>query len=369
MLRAAATGGALLTIATVSSAYGDTLAAPASATRKLVALDDPWAKCMDGTQSGYYFHPARTVSGKDKWILTLQGGGECVTEQNCRKKVTGALGSSKYFAPNYTFWGDSASHFIDASCTGNPVLCGYNLVYLPYCSQDLWAGMRTSVSPETFGFYFSGRHVLSAVLESLEAMADLKAASLVILTGNSAGGFGVYSNVDYVQARYPTTKVVGAPIAGYEFYAWPYQGPGHTASSLADFRASAMAGGAYNVLWNATAPLDCLSHHTADPGACLLPCYSYTAVKAPLYIVEAQSDSVVLLAHDWFPYLSWQRRSRPALDYLRAFHVNQTQCLAAAMAPHSKDGVFNPACFIHTGFTKNITIGGVNVCQCCIDLC
>lgn len=53
-----------------------------------------------------------------------------------------------------------------------------------------------------YRYYFSGRHVLSAVLDNLEATADLKGASLVVLTGNSAGGFGVYSNVDYLQARY-----------------------------------------------------------------------------------------------------------------------------------------------------------------------
>ena len=117
-----------------------------------------------------------------------------------------------------------------------------------------------------YRYYFSGRHVLSAVLDNLEATADLKGASLVVLTGNSAGGFGVYSNVDYLQARYTATRVVGAPIAGYEFYAWPYTGPGHTSSSLANFRADAMAGGAYNTLWNATAPLGCLAEHRRPGG-------------------------------------------------------------------------------------------------------
>lgn len=68
----------------------------------------------------------------------------------------------------------------------------------------------------------------------------------------------------------------------------------------------------------------------------------------------------MLLKHDWFPAYPWQRQSQPAKDYLAAFHANQTKCLASAMAPHSKDGVFNPACFIHTAFTNNITIGGIN---------
>ena len=288
--------------------------APASATTPLITLTDPKAKCMDGTQAGIYVRPATSPSAKSKWIFTLQGGGECVTEKRCSQNALGHLGSSKFFAPNYTFWGDSTRHFIDASCEGNPTLCEYNFVYMPYCSQDLWYGQRTAVSPETFGLYFSGRHIITATLDMLAATHDLKGATEVILSGNSAGGFGVYNNVDYMQSYLPQARVVGAPIAGYEFYAWPYTGPGHTSSSLADFRAEAMAGGAYNKLWDAVTPGDCLAKHASDPGACLLPCFSYTSVKAPLYIVEAQSDSVVLMGHDWLPY---NHNSAPARAYMQ----------------------------------------------------
>ena len=98
---------------------------------------------------------------------------------------------------------------IDASCEGNPTLCEYNFVYMPYCSQDLWYGQRTAVSPETFGLYFSGRHIIRATLDTLAATHDLKGATEVILSGNSAGGFGVYNNVDYLQSYLPQARVVG----------------------------------------------------------------------------------------------------------------------------------------------------------------
>jgi hypothetical protein len=131
-----------------------------------------------------------------------------------------------------------------------------------------------------------------AVLEQLEAAHGLRSADLIVLTGNSAvsamtrgvvggwgaenrctkaltdthyhcfgmhaqGGFGVYSNADWLAERYPSARVVGAPIAGYEFFAWPYTGPGHTSSSLADFRQQAMGGGAYNRLWDSLVPARC----------------------------------------------------------------------------------------------------------------
>merc|ERR1711972_216646 len=139
------------------------------------------------------------------------------------------------------------------------------------------------------------------------------------------------------------------------FYAWPYEGPGHTSSSLADFRQSAMGSGAYNLLWNATIPPACAQAYPDEPGACLLPCFAYEHVQQPLFIMEAQSDSVVLVDHDWLP--------RPSLPigaqqtaYMAQFATNQSLCLAAAARLESSHGFFNPACFIHTKFTRDITL-------------
>ena len=143
----------------------------------------------------------------------------------------------------------------------------------------------------------------------------------------------------------------------YEFYAWPYKGPGHTSSTLADFTEEAVAGGAYNKLWQSFLPPKCLAAHTEDPGACLMPCISYTYIDTPLFIMEAQSDSVVLMYHDWVPKLTRKKSITKEIQaYMAAFAVNQSQCLAPAMSPGSKNGVFNPSCFIHTGFANNFTI-------------
>lgn len=313
---------------------------------------------MDGTQSGYYLHLSSQPS-QTKWVLTLQGGGECVSSK-CDAKVQSALGSSKYFPKSYTFWNEANVHLADTSCTANPELCDYNQVFLPYCSQDLWTGQANATSPAGSpapGYFFSGHLILRAVLDELSAVHGMNDASTIVLSGESAGGFGVYANIDWLADRFPAARVVGAPIAGYEFYAWPYTGPGHTDSSLADFRAVAMAGGAYNKLWDSFVPAGCLAAHPSDPGACLLPCFSYNFVKTPLFIMEAQSDSVVLMYHDWVPKLKGNASlTNPIKDYMAGFAKNQSQCLAKAFATKSADGVFNPACFIHTGFTSKITI-------------
>lgn len=307
---------------------------------------------MDGTPGGFYF---RKGTNQSKWVISLQGGGECVTSERCAEKAVTALGSSNYFPSSFTFWNEANVHLSDVSCFANPDLCTYNQVFLPYCSQDLWAGQRTATSNATYGFYFSGHHVLSAVVDALVTGHHLNTASEIVLTGMSAGGFGVYLNVDWLAARFPSARVVGAPIAGFEFYAWPYEGPGHTSSSLADFRAAAMASGAYNRLWNATVPPACARAYPDELGACLLPCFTYEHVSTPLFIMEAQSDSVVLMGHDWLPQPSLPI---PAAQkaYMAQFTQNQTRALAAAARPQSKHGFFNPACFFHTGFTHEFTL-------------
>ena len=94
--------------------------APKNASKPLTLLKAPHARCMDGTQSGYYFHRSANKA-QTKWVLTLQGGGECASSK-CEAKVQTALASSKYFPKEYKFWDEAKVHLADVSCTANPVL-------------------------------------------------------------------------------------------------------------------------------------------------------------------------------------------------------------------------------------------------------
>jgi hypothetical protein len=80
---------------------------------------------------------------------------------------------------------------------------------------------------------------------------------------------------------------VGAPIAGFEFYAWPYTGPAHTKSELCDFRVGAMP--AHLQVWQTMLPPACTAHHAADPYACILACSGEgptlsDTIKSPLFV-------------------------------------------------------------------------------------
>jgi hypothetical protein len=340
-------------------------AAAAAGTAPLTNLTDPLARCMDGTLSGYYLQPASTPRGKNRWVIYLEGGGECTTQGACESHLHDPLGSSKYFAKDVDFGG---AFYASDDAAGNPDFFDWNHVDVPYCSQDLHSGqvrlgvgsgeagrgqrgqgkgppphpcswasctpprraadvvhcaMRlllqwtaeaaeawcpptsahthfpphrtphptphplhpphlaqmTAPSNATWGLYFSGHHVFTAILDALDKSAGLAAATEIILTGASAGGIGVWINVDFLAERYPAARVVAAPVAGFYFYAYPYTGINHTSSDLADFRPAAWP--ITVALWQAFYDQSCAAALPATPWACMLRCV-VRATRAPV---------------------------------------------------------------------------------------
>lgn len=77
------------------------LASPAP----LTSLTDPRARCLDGTLSGFYLQAAPNASDATRWVVCLDGGGECGEKNTCYAALNTSLGSSKYFAPSREFDG------------------------------------------------------------------------------------------------------------------------------------------------------------------------------------------------------------------------------------------------------------------------
>ncbi len=114
----------------------------------LYMLSDPKAKCLDGTQAGFYAETASNSADQRKWVLYLNGGGECDTESACEYQLTSSLGSSKYFANT----SDSSGWYLGSNyCPYNPDLCGWNHAFDPYGTQDLHSGQVEVASNDTWG--------------------------------------------------------------------------------------------------------------------------------------------------------------------------------------------------------------------------
>lgn len=317
------------------SLLGVATAAPAP----LVMLKDPRARCLDGSQGGYYIQTSATHP--TRFILHLQGGGECDTQAACHTASLSYLGSSKYFTPTLSLYLLNAD-----DCTANPDFCDWVHVHVAYCSQDLHSGLRTTPTPETFNLYFSGAHIVHAVLDDLTARYGLGAATDVILTGDSAGGIATWLHVDALAARLPAARTVAVPVAGFYFYAYPYTGPNRTSSVLVDFSPANWP--RLIALWNATADATCVRALTSSPWACMLANYSLPYIAAPVFAAEAQTDKVVILDHDSIPqqYIT----QPPELAYVTAWSHNMSAALSALKSRGAGHGFFSPACFIHTDF-------------------
>ena len=95
-----------------------------------------------------------------------------------------------------------------------------------------------------------------------------------------------------------------------------------------------------------------------EPWRCLLSNNSFPYISSPAFIIEAQTDSVQLSAHDWVPYHQDPNWTAPVLDYMQEFANNMSAGLSASMAPDHPNGVFSPACFIHTDSWHTTLIHG-----------
>ncbi len=249
----------------------------------------PYARCLDGSVAGYYAQPAPNAADKTKFVIYLNGGGECDQEYPCKYQLTSALGSSKYFASEV----DASGWFFASDyCLYNPTFCGWNHVYNPYCTQDLHSGQVKEATDKTWGMYFAGHHVMTAMLDEMDRTMGMKDATEIILSGASAGGIGVWMNVDYIAKRYPNARVTALTIAGFYFYATYYTGPDATPpSGMGDFRESAFPV-TYD-LYQAYVDQSCkyaMELKGQHPGACMLANNSFPYIEVDSFAIQALTD-------------------------------------------------------------------------------
>ena len=64
-----------------------------------------------------------------------------------------------------------------------------NLVYVKYCSSDLWLG-SVSASPATYNFNFRGFDIIMAVIQSLISDQGMGSGDKLLFGGCSAGAIG-----------------------------------------------------------------------------------------------------------------------------------------------------------------------------------
>eukprot|EP01104_Vermistella_antarctica_P013868 TRINITY_DN4272_c0_g1_i2.p1 TRINITY_DN4272_c0_g1~~TRINITY_DN4272_c0_g1_i2.p1 ORF type:complete len:357 (-),score=50.57 TRINITY_DN4272_c0_g1_i2:413-1366(-) len=244
--------------------------------------DYPTALCNDGSPAGYYVRPG-FGSGKSTWVVLLEGGWLCFSEETCAKRYvkSPSLMSSKAFEDTLLPIGIQSMDPI-----ANPYLYSANQVFVSYCSSDFWTGNTTEGDGT---FVFLGTEIVRSVFDDLSsAMSN---ADTVVLTGDSAGGIGVIQNADRVATYIPQSA---------EYFAFADSGffqanAVYAAENCSTYDTCPMPqADAYGfALWNATsvdACVDALSAAGNDTSMCLVGSVAYPYITSNLLIFQWQFD-------------------------------------------------------------------------------
>ncbi|TWW58592.1 Carboxylesterase notum2 [Takifugu flavidus] len=145
---------------------------------RLHFLKNNQVTCNDGTAAGFYLKESK---GSRRWLLFLEG--------------TGILSSR---------------------AEENPHWHNANIVFIPYCSSDVWSGTRPAPAPpqrpgqarerdrdanrNLTEYAFMGSMIIREVIKDL-APKGMKQAKVVMLSGTSAGGIGVMLNIERVASQ------------------------------------------------------------------------------------------------------------------------------------------------------------------------
>ena len=198
----------------------------------------PEARCNDGSAALYYFRPFVGAANRDRWVIQLQGGGDCSSPDDCAKRYCsvdtnfGIQGMSMFPAPANGINGlGVTARGSEVGPGGNPWE-NYNHVLVKYCSSDRWVGTSSDVpvnavhpvtkAPITYRIHFLGSRIIDAVVAQLrhaagtpavytlsatpQTMPGLDAAEEVVLTGGSGGGMGTIHNLDRLAATLKSTS-------------------------------------------------------------------------------------------------------------------------------------------------------------------
>jgi hypothetical protein len=167
------------------------------------------AYCRDGSKTGFAVNLASSAS--DKLVIYLEAGGACMDQFFCGPMLTPLTFGATEFDSWKAGLGSTPSKadagLFNRADLNNPV-AGWNMVYIPYCTGDIFAGanpdgMVPNVGPQQFVGYTDVRLDLKRIVPTFPGTKK------VLLTGSSAGAFGAYAN--YEQA----TRAFGSSTSIY----------------------------------------------------------------------------------------------------------------------------------------------------------
>lgn len=300
--------------------------------------DSSGAVCLDGTLPGYHLDRG-SGTGKDSWLVDLEGGGWCNTIRDCVYRKTTRRGSSKLFEKQLPFTG-----ILSDKAEENPDFFNWNRVKVRYCDGASFSGDSQN---EASQLYFRGQRIWSAAMEYLMA-EGMQNSTQALLSGCSAGGLASIIHCDEFRELFPqSTKVKCLSDAGMFLNAMDISG-GHT---LQNFYSGVVS--LQEV--QKSLPSTCIDH--LDPTSCFFPQNLVAAVRTPLFLLNSAYDvwqlrsSLAPSSAD--PHGTWKEcRQNNAqcnssqIQFLQDFR-NQMLDAIKVFSSSNQNGLFINSCFAH----------------------
>jgi len=209
-------------------------------------VDFPESRCRNDTSTGIGVR----YGGSDRLVIYFEGGGACFDAATCLLND----GFSNFGALQFAAWANTigGGGMFDADADDNPV-ADWNFIYVPYCTGDVHAGDKEDAGvPGVFGAQqFVGYRNVGLYLERI--VPSFAGASHVLVTGESAGGFGAAFNYDRIADAWPESQVTLLDDSGPPF------GDKYLAPCMQQ---------EWRSLWNLddTIPADCVDCFSPDGG-------------------------------------------------------------------------------------------------------
>lgn len=173
-------------------------------------IEVPGAVCADGTPS--YITLTKRANAKHL-LVYLKGGGACWSKSTCEKGYAKPLTRRE----DATEWTEGRG-IHSKSDKNNPFGQDYNVITVPYCTGDVYAGNRTTNYGSDDRPYVIQHHGYENVKLSLAKAKELfPTPEKAALVGCSAGGIGAYYHLRNFAGAFPQAKKYVVSDAGTPF--------------------------------------------------------------------------------------------------------------------------------------------------------
>ncbi|XP_052366708.1 carboxylesterase notum2-like [Oncorhynchus keta] len=323
----------------------------ASDDMKLHVLKNTQVTCNDGTAAGFYL---KEFKGSKRWLIFLEGGWCCYNKDSCDtryKNIPRLMTSSDWPQTR------KGSGILSAQAEENPHWYNSNIVFIPYCSSDVWSGTGPTATKEKRGpgkekekdaieYTFMGSLIIREVIKDL-VPKGIKQAKVVMLAGTSAGGTGVLLNIERVSSQLEQlgaeAQVRGLVDSGW-FLESKQQRVPDCPDSVSCSPVDAIKRGLK--LWNGVVPDKCRQQYKkGEEWQCFFSHKLYSSLTSPLFVVQWLFDEEQLRVENI--YLGGQTLSEQQWTYMQNLGKDIKNSLKDVTA------VFAPSCLSHTLITKS----------------